>query len=58
MPSTFKADPARWTFLTGDFELLHRIGNDFFRVGLDKQTHSDRAFVVDRAGPVSAGGSA
>jgi cytochrome oxidase Cu insertion factor (SCO1/SenC/PrrC family) len=48
----FHADPARWTFLTGDFDLIRRIGNDFFRVGVDKQTHSDRAFVVDRQGQV------
>ncbi len=45
----FHADPARWTFLTGDFKLLRQVANDFFRVGLDRQTHSDRAFVVDRA---------
>jgi cytochrome oxidase Cu insertion factor (SCO1/SenC/PrrC family) len=48
----FKADPARWTFLTGDLELIRRIGNDFFQVAVDKGTHSDRAFVVDRKGQV------
>jgi cytochrome oxidase Cu insertion factor (SCO1/SenC/PrrC family) len=48
----FQADPARWTFLTGDFDLIRRIGNDFFQVGVDKGTHSDRAFVVDRQGTV------
>ncbi len=51
----FHADPARWTFLTGDFKLLQQIANDFFRVGLDRQTHSDRAFVVDRGGRVRGG---
>jgi cytochrome oxidase Cu insertion factor (SCO1/SenC/PrrC family) len=51
----FQADPARWTFLTGPFDLLHRIANDFFHVGLDKATHSDRAFVVDRRGNVRGG---
>lgn len=48
----FKADPARWTFLTGDLKLIRRIGNDFFQVAVDKGTHSDRAFVVDRKGQV------
>lgn len=48
----FKADPERWKFLTGDFKLIRRIGNDFFHVAVDKGTHSDRAFVVDRDGRV------
>jgi cytochrome oxidase Cu insertion factor (SCO1/SenC/PrrC family) len=48
----FQADPARWTFLTGDFKVIRRIGNDFFKVGIEKGTHSDRAFVVDREGKV------
>ena len=48
----FKADPERWKFLTGDFKLIRRIGNDFFQVAVDKGTHSDRAFVVDRDGQV------
>ncbi len=48
----FKADPARWTFLTGDFKTIRRIGNEFFKVAVEKGTHSDRAFVVDRQGQV------
>ncbi len=48
----FKADPARWTFLTGDMDLIRRIGNEFFRVSVEHETHSDRAFVVDRNGQV------
>jgi cytochrome oxidase Cu insertion factor (SCO1/SenC/PrrC family) len=48
----FQADFARWTFLTGDFKKIQRIATDFFRVGLDRATHSDRAFVVDREGKV------
>ena len=48
----FKADPARWTFLTGDMPLIRRIGNDMFHVAVANETHSDRAFVVDRAGQV------
>jgi cytochrome oxidase Cu insertion factor (SCO1/SenC/PrrC family) len=48
----FHADPTRWTFLTGELNLVRRIGNDFFKIGVDKATHSDRAFVVDRQGKV------
>jgi cytochrome oxidase Cu insertion factor (SCO1/SenC/PrrC family) len=51
----FKADPARWTFLTGDFALIKRIANEKFHVAIDRgerATHSDRAFVVDRKGEI------
>jgi protein SCO1/2 len=48
----FKADPARWTFLTGDMNLIQRIGRDFFRISVEHETHSDRACVVDRKGQV------
>lgn len=46
----FKADPARWTFLTGDMKEIKRIGNENFQVGVDTATHSDRAFLVDSSG--------
>ena len=48
----FSADPARWKFLTGPMATLERISRDNFQVGLQKQTHTERAFVVDRAGHV------
>jgi len=48
----FKADPARWNFLTGDMNLVRQIGNDMFKVSVETGTHSDRAFIVDRAGQV------
>ena len=48
----FQADPARWTFLTGDMALIRRIGNDLFHVAVENETHSDRAFIVDRNGEV------
>ena len=48
----FKANPEQWRFLTGDFKLIRQIGNDFFQVAVDKGTHSDRAFLVDRNGRV------
>ena len=47
----FKADTRRWTFLTGEFDVLKRIALSF-RVSLDKDLHSDRAFVVDQHGKV------
>jgi cytochrome oxidase Cu insertion factor (SCO1/SenC/PrrC family) len=48
----FKADPARWTFLTGDMQTIRRIGQDFFKISVDKAVHTDRACVVDRLGKV------
>ena len=48
----FHADPARWTFLTGDMKTIGQIGNQMFRVSVERATHSDRAVVVDRSGHV------
>jgi cytochrome oxidase Cu insertion factor (SCO1/SenC/PrrC family) len=48
----FKADPARWTFLTGDMQTIRRIGQGFFQISVDKAVHTDRACVVDRKGQV------
>jgi cytochrome oxidase Cu insertion factor (SCO1/SenC/PrrC family) len=48
----FNADPRRWTFLTGDMATIVRLGNETFQVSVEKGTHSDRAFVVDRDGKV------
>jgi protein SCO1/2 len=48
----FGADPKRWSFLTGDFAQIQRLGVDFFRVGVERGGHSDRCFVVDRQGQV------
>ena len=47
----FQADPARWTFLTGDLNKLRAVGQSF-QVSLDKQLHSDRVFIIDRTGKV------
>jgi cytochrome oxidase Cu insertion factor (SCO1/SenC/PrrC family) len=46
----FSADPQRWKFLTGPMKDLERISRDNFQVGLEKQKHTERAFVVDRQG--------
>lgn len=48
----FQADPARWTFLTGEMELIQRIGQDFFQLSVEKAAHTDRACVVDRKGRI------
>jgi cytochrome oxidase Cu insertion factor (SCO1/SenC/PrrC family) len=48
----FHADPARWTFLTGDMGLIERVGQDFFQISVEKGAHTDRACVVDRKGQV------
>jgi cytochrome oxidase Cu insertion factor (SCO1/SenC/PrrC family) len=48
----FQAERPRWTFLTGDMDLIRRIGNEMFHVAVEHETHSDRAFIVDRKGEV------
>lgn len=48
----FKADPAKWTFVTGPLDLLQRIGQDMFQISVAKASHTDRACVVDRQGKV------
>jgi cytochrome oxidase Cu insertion factor (SCO1/SenC/PrrC family) len=47
----FKADPARWTFLTGDLKVAKQLGNQL-KVDVVEKSHSDRAFLVDRNGQV------
>lgn len=48
----FKANPAKWTFVTGPLDLLQRIGQDMFQISVAKASHTDRACVVDRNGKV------
>ena len=48
----FKADPKRWTFLTGDIKEIQSIGQDAFKISVVEKEHSDRACVVDRKGQV------
>jgi protein SCO1/2 len=48
----FKADPARWTFLTGDIETIQAIGQDSFKISVVEKDHTDRACVVDRKGQI------
>jgi cytochrome oxidase Cu insertion factor (SCO1/SenC/PrrC family) len=48
----FKADPKRWTFLTGDMAKIQEIGQKSFHISVVKGDHTDRACVVDKAGKV------
>jgi cytochrome oxidase Cu insertion factor (SCO1/SenC/PrrC family) len=48
----FKADPKRWTFLTGDMKQIQAVGQDSFKIAVVKGDHSDRACVVDKAGKI------
>lgn len=48
----YNADPKQWLFLTGDLTYIRRIAGEIFEVQLDKQTHSEKLIVVDRAGKV------
>jgi len=48
----FKADPKRWTFLTGDMRTIQSIGQDSFKISVVEKDHTDRACVVDRKGQV------
>jgi protein SCO1/2 len=50
----FKADPARWSFLTGEPAALRRLGVDTFHLAdpQDKLAHSSRFALVDRHGRI------
>jgi cytochrome oxidase Cu insertion factor (SCO1/SenC/PrrC family) len=48
----FNADPARWLFLTGEFDSIQGIAQKQFLLPLDNQSHSDRAIVIDHRGEI------
>jgi cytochrome oxidase Cu insertion factor (SCO1/SenC/PrrC family) len=48
----FGADPERWLFLTGQFESIKGIAQKQFLLPLDKQSHSERAIVIDHRGEI------
>jgi cytochrome oxidase Cu insertion factor (SCO1/SenC/PrrC family) len=48
----FKADPKRWTFLTGDMAEIQKIGQKSFHIAVVKGDHTDRACVVDKNGKI------
>ena len=46
----YDADPARWSFLTGQMYEIEKIGEHVFRVVIDKATHTDNILLVDKWG--------
>jgi protein SCO1/2 len=50
----FKADPARWSFLTGDPKVIRALGTDTFHLAdpQEKLAHSSRFALVDRHGRI------
>ena len=46
----FGAQPEKWHFLTGDFELARKIGEKKFGITVLPQTHSDRLVLFNRKG--------
>ena len=48
----FGADSERWLFLTGQFDSIKGIAQKQFLLPLDKQSHSERAIVIDHRGEI------
>lgn len=48
----FNADPARWTFLTGEQATIERVALDSFLVSAAPATHTGRIMLVDQNGKV------
>lgn len=46
----FAADAERWHFLTGDLDLIKRVGGNRFGITVDDKVHSDRLVLFDREG--------
>lgn len=45
---TFQADPARWTFLSGPFESVQKLGTEAFQVPVGPKMHTERIILVDK----------
>lgn len=45
----FKADPARWIFLTGPFADVQHLGAEIFQVPVGPKMHTERVMLVDRS---------
>lgn len=48
----FEADPARWKFLTGDMDVIKRVGMETFNLPVEVGVHSERGVVFDRQGRI------
>ena len=46
----FEADPQRWKFLTGDMDVIKRVGTKTFLLPVEIGVHSERGVVFDREG--------
>lgn len=46
----FEADPQRWKFLTGELSTIQQVGDQSFRVRLEKEIHTEDILLVDRWG--------
>ncbi len=46
----FEADPQRWKFLTGDMDVIKRVGTKTFILPVEIGVHSERGAVFDREG--------
>ena len=46
----FEADPQRWKFLTGDMDVIKRVGTKTFFLPVEIGVHSERGVVFDRQG--------
>ena len=46
----FEADSSRWKFLTGDMEIIQRVGTKTFLLPVEVGVHSERGAVFDRQG--------
>jgi cytochrome oxidase Cu insertion factor (SCO1/SenC/PrrC family) len=51
----FGADPARWKFLTGDLEVIKKVGQETFKLPVELGVHSERGVVFDRQGRLRGG---
>jgi len=47
---TFGAKEGQWHFLTGDLDLIKKIGGQKFGIPVDDKVHSDRLILFDRQG--------
>ena len=46
----FEADPKRWKFLTGDMDVIKRVGTETLILPVEIGVHSERGVVFDRQG--------
>jgi len=48
----FKADPAKWFFLTGDMDYISRVGAEVFRIFVTRRGHPEQFIIVDAEGKI------